>query len=73
MLLTGLKEASHPQVAERDSHHRSFVQVGGHLPGEWKIVGKFIKHLSLLTPPTSGRITGAHFPLLGTGPGGGER
>lgn len=73
MLLTGLKETAHPQKAEGDSHDGGFVQVGCDSARKRQSVGELIKHLRLLTPPTSGSITRTQLPLLGTGTtGGGE-
>ncbi len=71
MLLTGSEEAVHPQEVEGDSHDSRFVQVGGDSTGEWQSAGELIKHLRLLTPPTSSRITRTQLPLLRTGPTGG--
>lgn len=56
------------QDAEGDSHDGRFVEVGGDPAGERQSAGKFIKHLGLLTPSISGRITGTQLPLLGAGP-----
>lgn len=71
VLLTGSEEVAHPQEVEGDSHDGGFVQVGGDSTGEWQSAGELVKHLRLLTPPTSGRITRTQLPLLRTGPAGG--
>lgn len=60
------------QEAERDPHDGGLVQVGGDSAGEGQHMGEFVKHLRLLTPPTSGRIAGTQLPLLRTGPEGEE-
>lgn len=70
MILTRFEEVSHPQKAKGDSHDGGFVQMGGDSAGEWEGVGELVKHLSLLTSPTSGRITGMQLPLLQTAPRG---
>lgn len=64
MVLTRLEEAAHLQEAEGDSHDGRFVHVGGDSTGERQSAGKLIKHLGLLTPSISGRITGTQLPLL---------
>lgn len=69
-LLTRSQEAPHAQEAEGDSHDGGFVQVGGDSAGKWQSVRELVKHLRLLTPPTSGRITGTQLPLFRTGPEG---
>lgn len=73
--LTGLEELPHPQEAEGDSHDGRFVQMGGDSARQRQSVGELVKHLRLLTPPVSGRVPGAKFPLLRTAPtgGGGRR
>lgn len=71
--LTGSEEALHLQEAEGDSHDGRFVQVGGHSAGERQSASELIKHLRLLAPPTSGRITRTQLPLLRTGPTGGRK
>lgn len=58
----------HPQEAEGDSHDGGFVQVGGDSAGERQCAGELVKHLRLLTPPTSGRIPRTQLPLLRAGP-----
>lgn len=42
--------------------------MGGHPTRKRQRVGELIKHLRLLTPPVSGCIAGAQFPLLRTAP-----
>lgn len=71
--LTRLQEAVHPQVAESHSHDGGFVQVGGDSARKRQRVGELVKHLGLLAPPTSGRVTRTQLPLLRTGPEGGRR
>lgn len=47
--------------------------MGGHPARERQSVGELVEHLRLLTPPVSGGVPGAQFPLLRTAPKPGKK